>query len=196
MISIVLFDDHPVVLNSLETHFGTIPSVEIKAKLSEGNTLLDFLKSNTVDFVICDVLTDEEMGLTIFETIAKKHKDVKVIAYTSVKSEFVLDELKNYGVIAIVNKKEDIKVLSDLILNNVNTIKKIGAVKSFSLSPKEKEIAYHLANGLSAKEIASITKNSVNTINNQKNLLLEKFDCANTTGLVIKLSQLGLIDII
>jgi DNA-binding NarL/FixJ family response regulator len=52
-----------------------------------------------------------------------------------------------------------------------------------------------LTNGLSAKEIADLMATSVNTINNQKNTLLEKSDYTNITDLVIKLAHMGLISV-
>jgi DNA-binding CsgD family transcriptional regulator len=59
------------------------------------------------------------------------------------------------------------------------------------LSPKEKEIVRYMARGMAAKEIAVLTGSAVNTINNQKNHLLAKFECMNSTELVSKLMQMG-----
>jgi DNA-binding CsgD family transcriptional regulator len=44
---------------------------------------------------------------------------------------------------------------------------------------------------MSAKEIAALTQTAVNTINNQKNHLLAKFECMNTTELISKLTLMG-----
>ena len=59
------------------------------------------------------------------------------------------------------------------------------------LTPKEKDIVRYLARGMSAKEIAALTQSAVNTINNQKNHLLAKFECMNTTELISKLTLMG-----
>ncbi|MBL0191897.1 MAG: response regulator transcription factor, partial [Saprospiraceae bacterium] len=64
------------------------------------------------------------------------------------------------------------------------------------LTKREKEISQLMAKGLAAKEIADILGSSPNTINNQKNRLLEKFECTNSTELVVKLAQMGLMGII
>jgi DNA-binding NarL/FixJ family response regulator len=50
-----------------------------------------------------------------------------------------------------------------------------------------------VARGMSAKEIAALTNSVVNTINNQKNHLLAKFEYMNTTELISKLTLMGYI---
>jgi two-component system, NarL family, captular synthesis response regulator RcsB len=193
---VAIFDDHPAVIDALVRYFVDIKEIDVVGQFTEMSSLLSFLENQPVDFLISDVLTDEEIGLTVFETLAAKYKDTKVIAYTSIKSDFVHNELKSLGVIAVVNKKEKPEVILDFILKCEVAPKKTNQFNSYSLTPKEREIAKYLAQGLAAKEIAHFTKTSIHTINNQKNSLLEKFDCDNTTGLVMKLTQLGLIDVI
>jgi DNA-binding NarL/FixJ family response regulator len=193
---VVIFDDHPSVVDALVRFFVDIKRIDVVGQFTEMSSLLSFLENQPVDFLISDVLTDEEIGLTVFETLAAKYKDIKVIAYTSIKSDFVHNELKNLGVIAVINKKEKPEVILDFIFNYEIAPKKRNQFSSYRLTPKEREIAKYLAQGLAAKEIAHFTKTSINTIHNQKNSLLEKFDCVNTTGLVMKLTKLGLIDVI
>ncbi|MBK8056192.1 MAG: response regulator transcription factor [Saprospiraceae bacterium] len=196
MIRVAIFDDHPAIIDALTSHFDQIGDIKIVGKFTETGTLFEFLEENEVDFLVSDVLTDEEIGLAVFETIALKYNNIRIIAFTSIKSAFIHEELRNLGVIAIVNKKEKIHLISDFILQYKEEIKRLKPYKSMTLTPKEKEIAHYLAQGLSAKEISSITQNSINTINNQKNTLLEKFECSNTTVLILKLTQMGLIDVI
>jgi DNA-binding NarL/FixJ family response regulator len=193
---VAIFDDHPAVIDALLRLFDGHSDIDVVGHFTELSSLFSFLKEQPIDFLISDVLTDEEIGLTLFEVLATTYKDTKVIAYTSLKSEFIHNELKNLGVVVVLNKKEKPDVIIDFILNYKQIIKPKLQFNTYHLTPKEKEIARYLAKGLAAKEIADITNTSINTINNQKNTLLEKFDCDNTTGLVIKLTQLGLIDVI
>ena len=75
-------------------------------------------------------------------------------------------------------------------------IKTKNVVPNMYLTKREKEIAILLTKGFSAKEIAEVIGSSQNTINNQKNAMLEKFDCVNSTELIVKLSQMGLLGIL
>ena len=157
---------------------------------------MNLLTTLNVDILISDVLTDEELGLSLFEDIQKKGLTTKVIVYTCISSEFVKKFLYEYGVVAILNKKEHLDQLWECI-QIVNLNKKFQNLpkSTFNLPPtltqKEKEIVGYLAKGLAAKEIAKLTESSVNTINNQKNHLIAKFHCTNSTELATKLMQMG-----
>ena len=102
--------------------------------------------------------------------------------------------LYEYGVVGIVNKSkglEELWQLMELAYLTTEYKKKSSDSPPPTLTPKEKEIAKFLIRGLVAKEIATLTGNSVNTINNQKNHLLAKFECMNTTELMSKLTLMG-----
>lgn len=104
MIKVAIFDDHPAILEALIKHFANIDGITIVGQFTESHAVLEFLKTEKVDFLILDILTEEELGLSLFEHVAEHYKDIKVIAYTNVKSAFVHDELRNGGVIAVVKR--------------------------------------------------------------------------------------------
>lgn len=172
---IVLFDDHPIIVQALQQYFENIDQIEVVGSFNDTNDLLEFIKYSVIDFLIADIITEQEMGLQLFEIIAKKYPSIKVITYSSVTSDIVLDELKKYGVIASIHKKRNPDAIFDIIMQySVKQSDKTIGLKSYSLSPKEKEIAQYLVKGLASKEIASMTNSAVNTINNQKNKLLTR----------------------
>ncbi|MGB4960769.1 MAG: response regulator transcription factor [Saprospiraceae bacterium] len=194
---IALFDDHPIIVEALNLYFGKINQIKILGSYSDSDDLLVCMQDNEIDFLIADIITEQEMGLHLFEIISTKYPKTKVITYSSVTSDIVLDELQKYGVIASIHKTQHPEVIFDCIKQY--TFRKTSKTldpKSYRLSPKEKEIARFLVKGLAAKEIASLTNTAVNTINNQKNTLLEKFECANSTELIVKLTQLGLLNVL
>ena len=81
------------------------------------------------------------------------------------------------------------------LCQNITRPTKKTNTKLVKLTKKEKEIALLLAKGLSAKEIADLLSSSVNTINNQKNHLIKKFNCNTSPELVAKLFRMGYIKI-
>jgi DNA-binding NarL/FixJ family response regulator len=191
---IVLYDDHPIVLEGLSNYFSQKENVEIVGKAATKSEVIALLESNEVDILISDVITDEELGLELFEEIQAMHIDTKVIVYSSLHGDLVHNFLYEYGVVAIVNKSKGFDELWQLVEVAYLTTeykKKESDAPPPTLTPKEKEIAKYLARGLAAKEIAALTGNSVNTINNQKNHLLAKFDCMNATELISRLINMG-----
>ena len=198
MTNIFLFDDHEIILDSLKRYFDEIDDVCISASFTEPEKLLNYLESeHQIDYIITDVLTDDEIGLSLFENLHQNYPHIKLIAYTSITSEFVKDELKKYNVISVVSKKEKPDVILEIIRNyDAKTQSNKTYQSAYFLTPKEKEIAHYLVKGLAAKEIASLTNSAVSTINNQKASLLEKFNCDNSTELIVKLTQLGLLNVL
>lgn len=191
---IALFDDHPIVLEGLKHYFSQKKGVEIVGTARNKSEVLQLLGSQPIDILVSDVITDEELGLELFEEIQAADFKTKVIVYSSLQGELVHNFLHEYGVVAIVNKMKGLDELWQVVeIAHLTSEykKKSKGMPPPSLTPKEKEIVKYLARGMAAKEIAAITGSSVNTINNQKNHLLAKFGCINGTELVARLTQMG-----
>ncbi len=191
---IALFDDHPIILEGLSSFFSKKKGVEIVGTATQKNQVMALLAAHEVDILISDVITDEELGLELFEEIQASKFETKVIVYSSLQGDLVHNFLYEYGVVAIVNKMKGLEELWQMVEVAYLTTeykKKESDEPPPSLTPKEKEIVRYLARGLAAKEIAALTQSAVNTINNQKNHLLAKFECMNTTELISKLTQIG-----
>lgn len=197
MFNIAVFDDQGFVVDAIVQHFKIKPKVGHIKGFTHADFLKNYVAENEVDIIISDVLTDEDLGLSVFEYLYKHQPKTRVIVYSSISSEFVKKCLIDVGVSYFVHKKESLDTLYEKVISSLTQEKQVNkAIEITTLTTKEKVIGEYLAQGLSAKEIADITGNSVNTINNQKNELIRKFDCNNSTELVIKLGQLGLISIL
>jgi DNA-binding NarL/FixJ family response regulator len=195
--TIALFDDHPIILSALSNFLAQKKDVEIAGAVSTKSEVLSLLQSQQIHILISDVLTDESLGLELFEEIHAGNFETKVVVYSSLQGELVHNFLYEYGVAAIVSKTNGLDELWKVVTNTYITTEYTKHNKGPlppALTSKEKEIVKYLTRGMAAKEIALLTQNSVNTINNQKNHLLTKFDCANTSELVLKLAQIGYIN--
>lgn len=195
--NILLYDDHNFVTEAVANFISQQSDVDHVDRCHSIEEVKKNLQKYDVDILVSDVLSDEDAGFSLFEYVAKYHPDVRVVVYSSLSNKFIIDSLLEMGVFVVVNKKEPISVLWENILKTKSSLlasskKNVTLVK---LTNREKEIVTLLAQGLVAKEIAEILGSSPNTINNQKNTMLEKFDCLNSTELVVKLSQMGLISI-
>ena len=191
---IVLFDDHPIILDSLNHYFSKKEGVEVLGMVSTKSEVLQLLAAHPIDILVSDVITDEELGLELFEEIQARGFETKVVVYSSLQGELVHNFLYEYGVVAIVNKMKGLDELWQMVelayLTTEYKKKDTGAHPPL-LTPKEKEIVKYLVRGMAAKEISVLTQTSVNTINNQKNHLLAKFGCINSIELVSRLTQMG-----
>jgi two-component system, NarL family, response regulator DesR len=192
---LAFFDDHQIILEAMSQYFAQKKGVEIVGTSSYSRDFVQLLQDNEVDVAVSDVLTEEELGLGMFEEIRSLKLPVKLVVYSSIQSEFVKQFLHDYGVIAFVNKKDNLDTLWDTIeiayLTTQYKKTRKPEITPPYLTDKEKDIVRYLAKGLSAKEIATLTNSAVNTINNQKNNLIAKFYCTNSVELVLKLTNMG-----
>jgi DNA-binding NarL/FixJ family response regulator len=192
--TIAIFDDHPIILNGLQDYFSKQEGVEVVGTATRKAEVIALLEKNNIDILVSDVITDEELGLELFEEIQRREFPTKVIVYSSLQGELVHNFLYEYGVVGIVNKSkglEELWQLVELAYLTTEYKKKSSDSPPPMLTPKEKDIARYLARGLTAKEIAALTGSAVNTINNQKNHLLAKFECMNAIELMSKLTMMG-----
>jgi DNA-binding NarL/FixJ family response regulator len=194
IMTIALFDDHPIILEGLRDYFSKKEGVEVVGTASKKADVMALLEAQEVDILVSDVITDEELGLELFEEIQSREFPTKVVVYSSLQGELVHNFLYEYGVVGIVNKSKGLEELWQLVEVAYLTTeykKNSSDEPPPMLTPKEKEIVRYLARGLTAKEIAALTQSAFNTINNQKNHLLAKFECMNTTELMSKLTMMG-----
>ena len=194
IMTMVLFDDHPIILDGLRDFFSKKEGVQVVGTATKKDDVIKLLKKQKIDILVSDVITDEELGLELFEEIQKAEFTTKVIVYSSLQGELVHNFLYEYGVVGIVNKSkglEELWQLVELAYLTTEYKKKSSNASPPTLTPKEKDIARYLTRGMTAKEIAVLTQSAVNTINNQKNHLLAKFECMNTSELISKLTQMG-----
>lgn len=199
-IRLFLYDDHDVVTHAISSYISKDPRFELVACCHTIDEVKSSIKKDVPDIIISDVLSDEDAGLTLFEYLSKEFSSVKIVVFTSINNEFVIQSLLDLGVSAVVNKREKIHTLMDVTHSVFHDLKLKRSTQNeylnLQLTPREKEIVRYLIKGLSAKEIANELNSSPHTVNNQKNALLEKFDCVNSTELVVKLNQMGLIGIL
>ena len=195
MINIVLFDDHEVVLAGLESFFKPKEDIRVVNKASSKTELLQVLANEEeCDVLVTDVITDAGDGLDLFAAIQKEYPNEFVrIAYTNIKSPFVHEQLKSYGIDAICSKNKPMDDLYELIKEHyaVGHISKRKKEEPITLTPREREVLIYLEKGLASKEIGKILDISTNTVHNHKQNLLRKYNCSNTIELVSKAIKMG-----
>lgn len=198
MYRIVVFDDHPIITKAiLSVLVEELPQFESKA-FNTTPEVLDYLAQHDVHYLISDLITNETAGIDLINKVVAKHPEIRIIVYSSITNDFIIESLKRMGVLEFVSKSERPEIIAELILENStkpNAVNK-ETHRLPSLTSREKSIINYLVEGKSSKEISHVLGVSVNTVNNQKNNLLKKYDCANSVELIAKLSKLGYINFI
>ncbi len=194
---IVIFDQHPVYLESFKLFFDSIEKFSIVGLFKSKRNMLKFLDTEHTDIVITECICDDYMGLKWICQIRKLCPNSVIIVYSYLSTELDPEIIYQTGADGFINKKSSLKEIYDMILEILKNHSSRNFIKPKStyLTKKEIVIINFMIKGLSSNEIAEMTGSSNNTINNQKNILLSKFNCKSSNQLIAKLFRLGIIQL-
>lgn len=210
MASIVLIDDHIIILDSLKYLIESEGNHKVIAKFKNGTEFFNWIKKtlHSIDVAIIDVKLPDFNGIEVASYLKEKHPEIKTILFSQFNnSEFVYAGLKE-GISAYVLKNstgdEFLKAI-DTVLDNETYLspeiaklieeKKDPEIVNFHLTEREKEILELVAKGLSNKEISSKLAIESPTIEFHKKNLREKLNVNKSIELVIKAIELGFVSI-
>ena len=205
MINIAFFEDHPIVIKSLETIFSSDLRFSIKFMVSTKNDLFETLNlNNDIDVLVLDLLAADVQGTELFDFVLKMHPKIKIIAFTSISSATLVENLLGIGVKGYVNKKEPIEHLSEAIIKVHND--KISLPDDYAflrrvtiepkqvlLSKREIEVLNLIVNGFTTNEIALKLSITVSTIESHRAKISTKLNVKNLAGMIREAAKLGYI---
>ncbi|MBK7700350.1 MAG: response regulator transcription factor [Saprospiraceae bacterium] len=115
-IRLVLYDDHPIVTEAIQECLSKFNNLKVLKTFSVINDFLKFVKSNEVDVIITDILSSEEIGISLITQIKKHNKKSKLIAFSAISSSFIIQALIDAGADAFISKSPDFEILYNTII--------------------------------------------------------------------------------
>src|SRR5690606_4704514 len=103
-ISIVIADDHPLMLRGL-TDFLTSKNFNIKGSAQDGNAAYNLIVKHKPDIAILDIRMPHRTGLEIAEACKKNNLKTKIILITFDKEEELFDKAKELGIYGYILKE-------------------------------------------------------------------------------------------
>ena len=200
-----IFDDHPLIGKGLADFILEAGSSMVVIFLSKTKEdLLKQVKLNEPDILILDIVAPDVTGLELFETISLHHPTIKLLAYSTLNSAILTENLLSIGVRGFVNKKQDpseilkaIQLLSEDKMAIPEEYKfltsKYRELNHAALSKREIEILKMIANELTSAEIADKLFLSLHTVENHRQNIFRKLDVKNLAGLIMTANKLGYI---
>jgi len=202
-IKVGLFDDHPAVAQGMKS-FLTSQKVDVVFCCDNKTTLFSLLTSVKIDILILDIIAPDVTGLELFETVSKNFPKIKLIAYTSLNSVMLVENLLSLGVKGFINKRQpaiDIFACVKSVYDNEVSIpkeyhfltSKYRSFKSNILSSREIEIVELIAKELTSCEIAEKLFISPFTVENHRKTIFKKLEVKNLAGMIVAASSIGYI---
>lgn len=206
MKNIAIFEDHPIVANSLKLTINAMPNCNLIFIAKTKSELYTKLREyNNLEIIIVDVIANDVSGLEIYEHLNVNYPLTKVISYTTLSSPVLVENLLANGVKGYVNKNQEVEDLIDAINKVANNeiylpedysflSKKYEINKSIILTDREIEIMQFIIKEYTTIDIASLLKISVSTIESHRKSIFAKLNVKNVAGMVREASKLGFIN--
>ena len=215
MIKVLIADDQELIRESLGIILSSFEDIEVVASASDGEEVLDKLKTSRPDVILMDVKMPVLDGVLCTKRVKERYSDIKIIILTTFDDdEFIFSALK-YGasgyLLKGVSTEELHKAIHTVysggaminpdIASKVVTIFSQMAQSNFtvqvdskqveSLSDVEWQIVKDVAYGKSNKEIAADLFLSEGTVRNYLSAILAKLELRDRTQLAIWATQAG-----
>jgi len=208
---ILLADDHKIVIEGLKNLLRD--EFEIVGSVEDGRALVEKASKLYPDVIVADISMPQLNGIEAARQIKKIDKNIKIVfltmhpdatyaadAFEAGASGFVLKHSASGELIRAIH--EAIKgrtYVTPLVAGDLIRSYQEGASpekKMFKkLSPRQREILQLLAEGRSAKEIASILNISTRTVEFHKYKMMEQLNIKTSTELLQYAIKHGLITV-
>jgi DNA-binding NarL/FixJ family response regulator len=203
MIHIAFFEDHPIVRGGLTTFFSNQTDLKVLFFATNKQELYsEIQKHSELDLIVVDLIANDVQGLEVYEYLHKNHPSLRVIAFTSLSSPILVENLLATGVKGYVNKNQDIEVLLTAIKtvwnggiylpDDYSFLSKQNRIDTaVALTTRELTIMQLIIREFTTADIANELQLSVNTIENHRKSIFNKLDVSNVAGMVREASKLG-----
>lgn len=181
-ISLVVADDHPIVLEGIVKVLQAEGDLEVRAKCQSGADAIRAIREHRPDVVVLDIVMPDMTGLDAMAQINREGLEPKVMFLTANATDAHILSLIEKGAKALLLKDTAISELApcirivaagghhfptDLVTAAVEREtgrRSVGEHFERVLSPREREVAMLVAQGLPNKELARLLNLSEGTV--------------------------------
>lgn len=204
IISVIIIDDHPLVLNGFEFILKNTTEIVLKGTFTRAEDALEFLNKQPIDVVLVDINMPGMNGIDTTAVIKKDYPNTQIIAISNLNEGSIALRMLQTGALGYLLKNtsaEDLitsihavhkgeQVLSRemefiKMANQQDTIPKI--------TEREREVLKWMAQGFTTPKIGELMFISPLTVESHRRNLLQKFDVSNTASLIHKATAMKYI---
>lgn len=208
IITVMLIDDHPVVLDGYSRLLDKTPGMKVVAKASDGEAACDIYQNYLPDVTILDLNMPGIGGLETLRRIRAKNPEARILVFTMHDSTTLILRVMEAGATGYITKQSGVEQMVDAVRqvakgNLFVEPKYIPSLMRWhtnppndpirSLSVREFQLFQLLAEGHSVIGIAEILSISPKTAGVHHTNIMKKLDVRNTAQLVRLAIQQGII---
>lgn len=207
MFKIALVDDHELFRKSLIFVLEQLDSIEVVFDTNDGTLLLQYLQNNTVDLVLLDIQMPVMNGFTLCEKIKQLNSEIKILTVSQLTTKESIHQIFESGANGFFSKNSSTDSFKEAVLSMIekdyyfdislsDVVKEAMIWKEKQdnrnlildkdiLSPREKEIIFWSAKGLTCQQIAEQLFISKRTVEAHRKTIMEKTSCLNIIEVVV-----------
>ncbi|MGL4774275.1 MAG: response regulator transcription factor [Clostridium sp.] len=218
MIKLIIVDDQVIVREGLKMILSLNCEIEVVGECSNGEELLNKLKSISPDVILMDIRMPMMNGVEATKLVKELYPSIKIIILTTFNEDaYIFDVLKNGAdgyILKDSGSKEIIEAIisaneGSVLLNPKVTLKVVQALNSMNssssireeeneennlylLTARELDVTKYLLEGKSNRGIAESMFVTEGTVKNYVSRILEKLCLNNRSELILYLQRHGM----
>ena len=181
MIKLAIAEDHQALIDGMKVFLEYEEDIKIVGEASNGDRLLDIVRSKKPDVVLTDIRMPVMDGITAARHIKQEFPNCKIIAFSMFEQDEAIHQMQEAGASGYILKNSSLKKVIEAIrtVHKGETYfdsgikgKETTVTDEVPLSKREKEILKLVGEGKTSQEIADtlfIGKTTVDT--HRKNIL-------------------------
>ncbi len=205
-ITLVLVDDHQLILEGLKATLTGLDDVRVIGEAADGEEALQVVAKKKPNLVLMDINLPKMNGIEATRQILRRFPATKVLILSMHESVEYVRQIVGSGASGYLLKDASRERLVDAIRKvaegetafsarvakillgegperSSSSASGTGKPRRKSLSAREREILVLIADGLSSKEIANLLKLSVRTVQTHREHIMRKLDIHSASGL-------------
>lgn len=202
-VSVILADDHPLVVAGLRSAIDALEGYEVVAEVSDGIAAIVAIKKHNPDIAIIDIAMPLASGIEVLEEARRWSPETKLIVLTGLTTRNLLRQADRCGAAGIFMKSGDIRtIIAALPLILDGQIIHAQAVDRFleevdasrALSARELQILHGVSRGENNAVMAERFGLSPKTVDNHRTNIMRKLGVHSTAELLALALREGLLD--
>jgi DNA-binding NarL/FixJ family response regulator len=209
-IRVLIADDHPIVRQGLEVVLAAQPDMELVAEATNGEEAVRLAQEAQPDIIIMDLKMPVKDGLTAIEEISQAQLPARILVLTSFPDDdnvFTAIKVGAMGFLLKDSPPEDLleairtvhrgesalhPTIARKLVQEIKRPPKLPLAEE-PLTPRELDVLYCLAQGLSNREIAKKLVISIRTVTTHVRNILDKLHLANRTQAALYAVEHGIV---
>ncbi|MVT06744.1 response regulator [Chitinophaga tropicalis] len=195
-ISLLIVDDHPVVIAGIRSLLQDIENVTIAGSCHNGASAKEFLQQHHADIILLDINLPDISGIDLCLELRKKYPHLRILALSNHSEKSMVARMLENGASGYLLKNASTAELQEAIRDAMNdrlffsndvARKMLDTSTNVSLpqlTRREKEILKLIAEGLTSQTIASTLNISQLTVDTHRRNMIQKFNVSSMTAVV------------